>query len=194
VQDSIYDKFVGLLVSKVKEQAIGDGLDVNSAGGPMISRTQYDRVWGYIEAGKQEGAKAVLGGVKRSGKGFFVDPTVFTEIRPDMKIVKEEIFGPVLSVGRFETEDEAILLANNSPYGLGAGLHSRDVNQCMRVSSALEAGTVWVNQYNILQNNVPFGGKKQSGIGRELGSYALEEYTSVKAVHWNFGEKLDWPL
>jgi len=107
---------------------------------------------------------------------------------------KKKIFGPVLSVGKFKTEDEAVALANDTTYGLGAGLHSNDANQCMRVSSALEAGTVWVNQYNMLNNNVPFGGKKQSGIGRELGSYALEEYTSVKAVHWNFGEKLEWPL
>ncbi|RDB22673.1 Aldehyde dehydrogenase [Hypsizygus marmoreus] len=194
VQESVYDKFVELLVSKVKELVIGDGLDDKSGGGPVVSKSQYDRVWGYIEAGKQEGAKPILGGIKRAGKGYYVDPTIFTEIRPDMKIVKEEIFGPVLSVGRFSTEDEAISLANDTTYGLGAGLHSNDANQCMRVSSALEAGTVWVNQYNILNNNVPFGGKKQSGIGRELGSYALEEYTSVKAVHWNFGEKLDWPL
>ncbi|KAF5388283.1 hypothetical protein D9615_000287 [Tricholomella constricta] len=194
VQDTVYDKFIILLVSKVKAQVIGDGLDEKSGGGPVVSKGQYDKVWGYIEAGKQEGAKAILGGAKRSGKGFFVEPTIFTEIRPEMKIVKEEIFGPVLSVGRFSTEDEAIALANDTSYGLGAGLHSNDANQCMRVSSALEAGTIWVNQYNILNNNVPFGGKKQSGIGRELGSYALDEYTSIKAVHWNFGEKLDWPL
>ncbi|KAJ7638729.1 aldehyde dehydrogenase domain-containing protein [Roridomyces roridus] len=194
VQDSIHDKFVELLVSKVKELYIGDGLDEKSAGGPVVNKTQYDRVWGYIESGKSEGAKVVLGGTKRSTKGFFVDPTIFTDVRPDMKIVKEEIFGPVLAVGRFKTEEEAIALANDTTYGLGAGLHSNDANQCMRVSSALEAGTVWINQYNLLSNNVPFGGKKQSGIGRELGSYALEEYTSVKAVHWNFGEKLDWPF
>jgi len=159
-----------------------------------VSKTQYDRVWGYIESGKAEGAKAVLGGKKRPGKGYYVDPTIFTEIRPDMKIVKEEIFGPVLAVGRFKTEEEAIHLANATSYGLGAGLHSSDANQCVRVASALEAGTVWINQYNLLYNNVPFGGKKQSGIGRELGSYALDEYTSVKAVHWNFGETLAWPL
>ncbi|KAJ7047459.1 aldehyde dehydrogenase domain-containing protein [Mycena alexandri] len=194
VQDSIHDKFVELLVSKVKELVVGDGLDEKSSCGPLISKGQYDRVWGYIESGKQEGAKVVLGGTKRAGKGFFVDPTIFTEIRPDMRIVKEEIFGPVLSVGRFGTEEEAITLANDTTYGLGAGLHSNDANQIMRVATALEAGTVWINQYNLLSNNVPFGGKKQSGIGRELGSYALEEYTSVKAVHWNFGEKLDWPF
>ncbi|GLB33715.1 putative aldehyde dehydrogenase family protein [Lyophyllum shimeji] len=157
--------FINLLVSKVKDQVIGGGYDVSSGGGPVVSKGQYDRVWGYIEAGKKEGAKVILGGTKRPGKGFFVDPTIFTDIRPEMRIVKEEIFGPVLSVGRFRTEDEAIFLANDTSYGLGAGLHSTDANQCMRVASALEAGTVWVNQYNMLNNNVPFGGKKQSGIG-----------------------------
>jgi len=194
VQETVYDKFLDLLVQKVKAQTTGDGFDEKSGGGPLISKGQYERVWGYIESGKQEGARPILGGVKRTGKGFYVDPTIFTDIRSGMRIVKEEIFGPVLSVGKFKTEDEAVALANDTTYGLGAGLHSNDANQCMRVSSALEAGTVWVNQYNILNNNVPFGGKKQSGIGRELGSHALEEYTSVKAVHWNFGEKLDWPL
>ncbi|KAF8165432.1 aldehyde dehydrogenase domain-containing protein [Crassisporium funariophilum] len=181
VQETIYDKFLDLLVTKVNAQVVGDGLDDKSGGGPVVSKGQYERVWGYIESGKQEGAQAIVGGVKRTGKGFYVDPTIF-------------IFGPVLSVGIFKTEEEAITLANDTNYGLGAGLHSNDASQCMRVSSALEAGTVWVNQYNILNNNVPFGGKKQSGIGRELGSYALEEYTSVKAIHWNFGEKLEWPL
>ncbi|KAG6378821.1 aldehyde dehydrogenase domain-containing protein [Boletus reticuloceps] len=194
VQDSIYDKFVALLVQKAKELVIGDGFDEKSGGGPVVSKVQYDKVWGYIEDGKAQGAKLALGGQKRSGKGYFVDPTIFTDIKQDMNIVRDEIFGPVLSVGGFKTEEEAIALANDTTYGLGAGLHSNDANQCMRVSSALEAGTVWVNQYNLLNNNVPFGGKKQSGIGRELGSYALEEYTSVKAVHWNFGEKLEWPL
>ncbi|KDR83839.1 hypothetical protein GALMADRAFT_236251 [Galerina marginata CBS 339.88] len=194
VQDTIYDKFLDILVAKVKSQVVGDGLDEKSGGGPVVSKGQYDRVWGYIESGKKEGAQAILGGVKRTTKGYYVDPTIFTDIKSDMAIVKEEIFGPVLAVGVFKTEEEAISLANNTNYGLGAGLHSNDANQCMRVSSALEAGTVWVNQYNILNNNVPFGGKKQSGIGRELGSYALEEYTSVKAIHWNFGEKLEWPL
>jgi len=162
--------------------------------GRSSQKTQFDKVWGYIESGKQEGAKVLVGGERRTGRGYFVDPTVFADVNQDMKIVKDEIFGPVLAVGRFTTEEEVIELANNTSYGLGAGLHSTDANQCMRVSSALEAGTVWVNQYNILHNNVPFGGKKQSGIGRELGKQALDEYTSVKAVHWNFGEKGSWPL
>ncbi|KAI6119426.1 aldehyde dehydrogenase domain-containing protein [Pisolithus croceorrhizus] len=190
VQDTIYDKFLALLVEKAKQLVIGDGFDERSGGGPVVSKAQYDKVWSYIESGKSQGAKLVLGGEKRPGKGFFVDPTIFTDVTHNMRI----IFGPVLSVGRFKTEQEAVALANDTSYGLGAGLHSADASQCMRVSSALEAGTVWVNQYNTLGNNVPFGGKKQSGIGRELGSYALEEYTEVKAVHWNFGEQAEWPL
>ncbi|KAI0771504.1 NAD-aldehyde dehydrogenase [Trametes elegans] len=194
VQDTIYDKFIPLLVEKFKQLKIADGFDEQAGGGPVVSKAQYDKIFSYIEAGKQQGAKAILGGEKRPGKGYFVDPTIFVDVKPDMKIVREEIFGPVLAVAKFSTEDEVIELANDTTYGLGAGLHSNDASQCMRVSQALEAGTVWVNQYNLLNNNVPFGGKKQSGIGRELGSYALEEYTSVKAVHWNYGEKLDWPL
>ncbi|KAL4075938.1 aldehyde dehydrogenase domain-containing protein [Scleroderma yunnanense] len=194
VQDTIYDKFIALLVEKAAQLMVGDGFDEKSGAGPVVSKAQYDKIWSYIESGKTQGAKLILGGQKRPGKGYFVDPTIFTEITRDMKIVQDEIFGPVLSVGRFKTEEEAITLANDTSYGLGAGLHSSDASQCMRVSSTLEAGTVWVNQYNILSDNVPFGGMKQSGIGRELGSYALKEYTEVKAVHWNFGEEPEWPL
>ncbi|KAH8999311.1 NAD-aldehyde dehydrogenase [Lactarius akahatsu] len=190
VQDSIYDKFVTILAAKAKELVIGDGFDEKTGGGPVVSKTQYDRVWSYIESGKKEGAKAIVGGERRTTPGYWVDPTIFTDIRPDMKI----IFGPVLSVGRFHTEQEAIDLANDTTYGLAAGFHSTDQAQCHRVSSALEAGTVWVNQYCVLYNNVPFGGKKQSGIGRELGGHALDEYISTKAVHWNYGENIDWPL
>ncbi|KAI0786420.1 NAD-aldehyde dehydrogenase [Abortiporus biennis] len=194
VQDTVYDKFIEILVEKAKATVVGNGFDEKTGAGPIVSKVQYEKIWTYIDYGKSEGAKCVLGGEKRSGKGYYVDPTIFTDVTPSMKIVKDEIFGPVLSVGKFSTEEEAIKLANDTPYGLGAGLHSNDANQCMRVSNALEAGTVWVNQYNLLYNNVPFGGKKQSGIGRELGSYALEEYTSVKAIQWNYGEKLDWPI
>ncbi|KZV75147.1 NAD-aldehyde dehydrogenase [Peniophora sp. CONT] len=194
VQNSVYDKFAEILKRKAAELVIGDGFDEKSGGGPVVSKAQYDRVWSYIESGKSEGAKLLLGGEKRKEKGYWVDATIFTDITPSMKIVEEEIFGPVLALGRFETEDEAVELANATTYGLAAGLHSNDQAQCHRVSNALEAGTVWINQYNVLHNNVPFGGKKQSGIGRELGSHALDEYISTKAVHWNYGEKLDWPL
>ncbi|GJJ07507.1 hypothetical protein Clacol_001709 [Clathrus columnatus] len=194
VQSSIYDKFIKILLEKAKEFVVGDPFDPQTAAGPVISKVQYDRVWNYIASGKKEGAKVVLGGEKREGKGFFVDPCIFTDVTSDMKIFKEEIFGPVLAIAKFDTEEEAIAIANNTTYGLAAGLHSTDASQCLRVASAFEAGTVWINNYNILSNNVPFGGYKQSGIGRELGEEALSEYTIVKAVHWNFGEQLDWPL
>ncbi|KAF9782759.1 aldehyde dehydrogenase domain-containing protein [Thelephora terrestris] len=194
VQESVYDKFIDLLIEKVKSTPVGDGFDDAVTNGPVISKTHFDRVWGHIESGKREGAKILVGGERRVGSGYFIDPTVFVDVKQDMKIVNEEIFGPVLAVGRFSTEEEAIELANNTRYGLGAGLHSRDANQAMRVSLALDAGTVWVNQYDILHNNVPFGGKKQSGIGRELGKQGLDEYISVKAIHWNFGEKASWPV
>ncbi|KAH9912714.1 NAD-aldehyde dehydrogenase [Fomitopsis serialis] len=194
VQESIYDKFMPILASKAKQLVVADGFDEKASGGPVVSKVQYDKIFKYIGLGKEQGAKCLVGGEKRQSKGYFVDPTIFTDVTPEMKIFQDEIFGPVLSVTKFKTEEEAIAQANNTTYGLGAGLHSNDANQCMRVAGELEAGTVWVNQYNLLYNNVPFGGKKQSGIGRELGSYALEEYTSVKAVQWNFGEKLDFPF
>ncbi|KAG8691017.1 aldehyde dehydrogenase (NAD(P)(+)) ald5 [Ceratobasidium sp. 423] len=196
VHSSIYEEFLGLLAKNAAEfeKVTGDGFKEGVSGGPIVSQTQRDKVWSYIEKGKSEGARVVTGGQKWEGKGYFVRPTIFADTTQNMKIVQEEIFGPVLCVSKFETEEEVIALANDTTYGLGAGLHSNDANQIHRVVNALNAGTVWVNQYNILHNNVPFGGYKQSGIGRELGSYALKEYTNVKAVHWNFGEKMGWPF
>ncbi|QRW05575.1 aldehyde dehydrogenase family protein [Ceratobasidium sp. AG-Ba] len=196
VHSSVYEKFLGLLAEKAAEfeKVTGDGFKEGVSGGPIVSKTQRDKVWSYIESGKADGARVVYGAEKWTQKGYFVRPTIFADTNSKMKIVQEEIFGPVLSVSKFETEEEVIALANDTTYGLGAGLHSNDASQIHRVVNALNAGTVWVNQYNILHNNVPFGGYKQSGIGRELGSYALKEYTIVKAVHWNFGEKMGWPF
>ncbi|KAF8627237.1 hypothetical protein AX15_004472 [Amanita polypyramis BW_CC] len=126
VQDSIYDKFLQILVAKVKALKIGDSFDDAVSGGPLISKIQYDRVWNYVQTGKAEGATLILGGTKRPGKGYFIDPTIFTDIKSSMKIVQEEIFGPVLSVGRFSSEEDAIALANDTSYGLGAGIHSSE--------------------------------------------------------------------
>ncbi|CAE6457605.1 unnamed protein product [Rhizoctonia solani] len=183
VHSSIYEEFLGLMAKNAAEfeKVTGDGFKEGVSGGPIVSQTQRDKVWSYIEKGKSEGARVVTGGQKWEGKGYFVRPTIFADTTQNMKIVQEEIFGPVLCVSKFETEEEVIALANDTTYGLGAGLHSNDANQIHRVVNALNAGTVWVNQYNILHNNVPFGGYKQSGIGRELGSYALKEYTNIKA-------------
>jgi len=188
VQASIYDQFVEKVVERAQAFAkkVGDPFHEATEGGPLISEVQRDKVWGYIESGKSEGAKTLTGGEKWNGNGFYIVPTVFGDVQPKMKIVREEIFGPVLAVGKFETEEEAIQLANDTTYGLGAGIQSNDQRQILRVVAALKSGTVWVNQYGALHNNVPFGGYKQSGIGRELGSYALSEYLAIKAVHWDF--------
>ncbi|KAI0951999.1 hypothetical protein AcV7_007936 [Taiwanofungus camphoratus] len=150
VQDTIYDKFMSILVSKAKELVVANGFDENASGGPVVSKMQFDKIFRYIGYGKEQGAKLLLGGEKRPGKGYFVDPTIFTDVRPDMKIFQDEIFGPVLTVTKFNTEDEAIKLANNTTYGLGAGLHSNDANQCMRVSNELEAGTVCLQPCHLI--------------------------------------------
>lgn len=201
IQSGIYDKFVARLVAAMKEHGIGDPFDDANFQGPQITRAQQERILGFIESGKQEGAKLELGGGAWQGAkgtpfegGFWVEPTVFSGCKRGMKIVDEEIFGPVLAVAKFDTEDEAVALANDTKYGLGAGVFSQGAARCMRVAGAIQAGTVWVNNYALLSNAVPFGGAKQSGIGRELGVDAIKEYVQVKSVHWNYGEDLEWPL
>lgn len=144
----------------------------------------------YIQSGLDEGATLVTGGLAPCGpngddEGYWTRPTIFTDTRPDMRIVREEIFGPVVCVIPFRDEAEALARANDTEFGLGAGVFTRDVAQATRVSAALEAGTVWVNQYGILHNSVPFGGFKASGVGRELGTYGIAEYCQVKGVHLN---------
>ncbi|KAJ4177640.1 aldehyde dehydrogenase (NAD(P)(+)) ald5 [Fusarium solani] len=145
---------------------------------------------GYIEDGKAAGAKVVTGGNRLGSKGFYIEPTIFSDVTGDMSIVQEEIFGPVCTVQKFDNEEEAIRLANDTPYGLAAAVHTSDVNTSVRVSSAIRAGTVWVNSYNLLSTQAPFGGFKQSGIGRELGSYALDNYTQIKTVKVYTGKSL----
>ncbi|KAG8955661.1 aldehyde dehydrogenase (NAD(P)(+)) ald5 [Tulasnella sp. 424] len=187
---SIYDKFIEKVAAHAKEFSakVGDPFAEDTQGGPLVSEGQRDKVWGYIQSGIEEGATAIVGGKGWNGKGFYILPTVFTGVKPDMKIVKEEIFGPVVAVGKFETEQEAIELANATTYGLAAGIQSNDHKQIHRVTAALKAGTVWVNQYGVLHNNVPFGGYKQASprFWRSIGPPADPEYTSVKAVHWDF--------
>lgn len=122
-----------------------------------------------------------------SGKGYFIEPTIFTDVKPHMKIMREEIFGPVVSIAKFKTEEEVIELANDTTYGLAAGIHTKDYERAIRVTSQLEAGTTWVNMYNFVHWSIPFGGYKQSGIGRECGEVALENYTETKAVYLNMG-------
>jgi len=188
VHSSIYDAFLVELIASAKEwtAGFGDPFAAGALGGPLVSRAQRDKVSAYVEGAKKEGASIVYGGTKHEGKGWYYFPTIIGNVTPNMTVVKEEIFGPVLTLAKFETEDEVIGLANDTTYGLAAGFHSNDANQCQRVLAKLEAGTVWVNQYGILYNQAPFGGYKQSGMGRDLGSYAVEGYTQVKTVLWDY--------
>ncbi|KAI5474405.1 aldehyde dehydrogenase, mitochondrial [Pseudohyphozyma bogoriensis] len=194
VEESVYDKFMPLLIKAAESCAIGDPWDEKTSFGPLISAAQRDKVLNYIQSGIDEGAKVATGGKKWGEKGFYVQPTILTETNASMKCVREEIFGPVLVVSKFKTEEEIIEIANDSIYGLGAAVFTGDAKQSMRVSGALKSGTVWVNQYGILHSSVPFGGYKQSGIGRELGAHGLNEYTITKAVHHNISEEMAWPV
>ncbi|KIX02486.1 aldehyde dehydrogenase [Rhinocladiella mackenziei CBS 650.93] len=190
VQEGIYDEFVTRFRERTLKNAVGDPHDPNTFQGPMISRGQFDRVMGYIEAGKKAGAKIETGGGRHGDTGYFIQPTVFSNVCDDMKIMQEEIFGPVCSIAKFKTEDEAIKIGNSTTYGLAAAVHTKNLNTAIKVSNGLNAGTVWVNQYNMIFSQAPFGGYKESGIGRELGKYCLANYTNVKTVNIRTGDAL----
>ncbi|OCF75956.1 aldehyde dehydrogenase (NAD+) [Kwoniella mangroviensis CBS 8886] len=196
VQEAIYEKFLTALKAKAEACAIGNPADEATSFGPLISEGQRDKVLAYIESGRQAGARIVTGGQKwpQSGGGYWVEPTILADVKADMKAVKEEIFGPVIVAASFKTEEEALELANSTEYGLAAAVFTNDARQATRVTAALDAGTVWCNQYALLHAGVPFGGFKQSGIGRELGTYGLDAYTQVKAVHQNLSQTMEWPV
>jgi phenylacetaldehyde dehydrogenase len=182
VEEGIFDKVVEGVSARAKRIRVGSGMEPTTDMGPLVSAEQLNRVCGYLESGFSEGAKAVVGGERHGDKGYFVKPTVLVDTTPNMKVVQEEIFGPVVTAIPFKDAEGIVAQANDSVYGLAAGIWTRDIQKAHRVAAQLRAGTVWINCYNIFDAALPFGGYKQSGWGREMGHDALEMYTEVKAV------------
>jgi aldehyde dehydrogenase (NAD+) len=185
VDRTIKSEFIDKLSARARKMTAGDPMDPRTRFGALSSKKQLETVLGYIDAGKREGATLVAGGARTdigTGKGYFVQPTVFADVRPEMTIAREEIFGPVLAAIEFADIDEAIARANDSLYGLAAGVWTRDIKKAHYIARKLQAGTVWINTYNVYDTAAPFGGYKQSGFGREMSAHALEHYTQIKSV------------
>jgi aldehyde dehydrogenase (NAD+) len=185
VEEKVHDQLVEKLVKKAKSQKVGDPFAADTTQGPQVSQEQFDRVMGFIQSGQKEGAKLLTGGQRVGDKGFFIEPTVFDGVKDEMKIAREEIFGPVMNILTFKNADEVIRRGNNTFYGLAAAVWTKDISKAHRLANGLRAGTVWVNCYDVFDAAAPFGGYKMSGQGRELGEYALELYTEVKTVYVN---------
>ena len=182
VEEKIYDEFVTRSAERAQERKIGDPLDMRTEQGPQVDQAQFDRIMSYVAIGVNEGARLVCGGERVFDRGYFIRPAVFADVADSMRIAREEIFGPVMSILRFKTMREVIERANDTDFGLAAAVWTKDISKANTVANGVRAGTVWVNCYNALDPAAPFGGFKQSGMGRELGEYGLQQYTEVKTV------------
>ena len=182
VEAKAYDEFVDKSVARAKARKVGDPFDPASEQGPQVDDVQFEKVMSYISSGKQEGASLLAGGNRVGNRGFFIEPTVFADVDDGMKIAKEEIFGPVMSIMKFKGIEEVVERANRTEYGLAAAVWTRDISKAYAIANSVRAGTVWVNCYDVFDAAAPFGGFKQSGMGRELGEYGLQQYTEVKTV------------
>jgi len=182
VHESVHDEVVDRIVEGSRGIRIGGGFDADTDMGPVVSAEQLERIQRYVRIGQDEGAELALGGSRHGDRGYFHQPTVFTGVRNDMRIAQEEIFGPVMGVLKFSTEEEAFAIANDVEYGLAAGVWTNDISRAHRATRALRVGTVWVNTYQMVYPSVPYGGVKQSGHGRNLGEASLDELTQTKSV------------
>jgi aldehyde dehydrogenase (NAD+) len=182
VQDSAHAAFVEKLAARVQKRRVGDPFDPATEMGPQVDKAQFDKIMSYIDKGKAQGAKCVTGGERLGNKGFFIKPTIFDDVKDDMAIARDEIFGPVLSIIKFRDMDEVIERANTTDYGLAAAVWTRDIGKAHAIADRVRAGTVWVNCYDVFDAAAPFGGFKRSGIGRELGEKSLDNYTELKTV------------
>ncbi|KAK6000575.1 hypothetical protein QM012_003300 [Aureobasidium pullulans] len=189
VHEDIYEKFLETYTTRMRAIKVGAPFEQGVDQGPQNSRMQYDKILGYIKAGVDEGATVHLGGkpIETTNGGYYIQPTIFTDVKPHMKIMREEIFGPVVTITKFKDESSVIEHANDTTYGLAAAVHTKDYERAVRVTGALRAGTTWVNMYNFVHWSIPFGGYKESGLGRECGEAVLENYTQTKAVYLNMG-------
>jgi len=182
VHENIYDEFVKASVEKAKRRVVGDPFDAKTEQGPQVDKEQFDKILGYIKIGKEQGAKLLCGGSAVGDRGFIIEPTVFADVSDDMTIAQEEIFGPVMSIIKFKDMGDVIRRANRTTYGLAAGVVTKSIQTALTFAHNVRAGTVWINTYDSFHAAAPFGGYKQSGLGRELGEYGLRQYTEVKTV------------